>query len=207
MQNKSAVFRKIGSFLQIVLEKIAMAQGSRIHRIAKALISFLKTGDRVLDIGAGNGAVGSILIRKKSISYTGIDILSFKPADPTLNLLKSDMPYPLKDNSFECVLMIFTLHHMDDINKGIDEAIRLSKKRIIIIEDVPRNIIERMLMCVIDVLGNKFVSLAIPTPCNFLYDQDWKRLFKDKKLRLICQSSVHPLWFPRMNHPIYVVEK
>lgn len=94
----------------------------------------IKAGDHLLEIGSGPGSILDIF-RSHGHHVTGLDIADNSYRDD----LKSDiydgvtMPYP--DQSFDCALLLTMLHHTPDPDAILREAMRVSK-RLIIIEDV-----------------------------------------------------------------------
>lgn len=176
----------------------------RIKRIGTAILNFLDTDTSILDIGCGNGDLGTFLNKQIKIAYHGVDIIDFK-VDNSITFTKSTLPYPFKDKSFNTVLLILTLHHFEKPEEGLKEAIRLAKNKILLLEDVPRNKIERKMMEFVDYVGNRMVSKEIPVPFNFYDDQKWKELFKKYNLKLNSRVNVYPLPFPRLNHFLYEV--
>ena len=101
---------------------------------------YLKEGDKILEVGAGTG--------RYSLHYAdkGYDVTSIEYVENNLNLLKSKINSNMKiiaeqgdaidlsrfdDNSFDITLILGPLYHLytdQDINKAIDEAIRVTKK-------------------------------------------------------------------------------
>jgi ubiquinone/menaquinone biosynthesis C-methylase UbiE len=84
---------------------------------AKQLFDCIKSGDKVLDLGCGNGRCVEI-IKSKGGEYVGIDISDklveiAKGRYPAENFQVGDalsLPYP--DNSFDLVYSIAVLHHI-----------------------------------------------------------------------------------------------
>ncbi len=80
------------------------------------LRDFIKEGEKVLDIGCGNGRLLKIL--HKNINYFGIDfsenlIKIAKQKYPQFNFLVADaLNLPFKDNFFDKVISIAVLHHI-----------------------------------------------------------------------------------------------
>mgnify|MGYP001582951226 CR=1 FL=1 len=177
----------------------------RIKRIGESLLPYLGNCSELLDIGCGNARLGIYLTEKLDIKYHGVDIVEQKLADNHILFTKSDLPYPFADKSFDVVLLILTLHHFEVPEAGFAEAIRLAKKKILLLEDVPRNQLEMLCMKIVDFTGNRLVSKDIPLPYNFYNDKKWKEIFKNNNLKLNDRSNVFPLPFPRLNHYLYEV--
>ncbi|MEW6008513.1 MAG: class I SAM-dependent methyltransferase [Candidatus Omnitrophota bacterium] len=78
---------------------------------------------RVLDIGGGEG-----YLREYIPDYTNIDKVS--TADIQLDLEKETIPF--EDNSFNCVLCLDALEHLDNLHDVFDKLCRITKKWLII---------------------------------------------------------------------------
>jgi SAM-dependent methyltransferase len=114
--------RKLGDVRHL---KAKVPSKSRMNRILK------NAGHTILDVGCGNGSYVWHL-SKRAYKIYGID-LSPRPcrAEVSHCLIKGDACHlPFKDESFDTVLMINTLEHMDD-RAALKEAYRICKKNII----------------------------------------------------------------------------
>lgn len=96
---------------------------SKARYVADKYQSILK--GRVLDVGADRCHLRELL--PAIADYTGI---GFGDVDMEVNLETSPIPFP--DNSFDCVLCLDVLEHLDSIHAVFDELTRVSKKYVII---------------------------------------------------------------------------
>jgi len=122
--------------------------------VAKAIAEHydLKSGDKVLDIGCGKGfLLFDLLEAVPGLQVCGVDISSYAIE----NAKEEVKPYlsvgnathlPFKDNSFDLVLSINTLHNLRTYNleKGLKELERVKKKNSYIVMDSFRNENERV---------------------------------------------------------------
>ena len=101
---------------------------------------YLKDGDKILEVGAGTGRYSLYYAEK------GYDVAAIEYVQHNLDILKSKVNKEMKivaeqgdamdlsrfdDNSFDVTLVLGPLYHLyedGDINKAIDEAIRVTKK-------------------------------------------------------------------------------
>jgi ubiquinone/menaquinone biosynthesis C-methylase UbiE len=80
-----------------------------------------------------------------------------------VNEHQTDVPFlmydgkkiPYEDNTFDAVLLIYTLHHCDDPIEVLKEARRVSKGKIIIFEDTYTNFFNKLLAKIFDYYSNK----------------------------------------------------
>lgn len=112
----------------------------------------LKKEDRVLDIGPGTCNVCEILLQK-GYMVTPLDVrnVSFVPSIQPLLYNGNTMPF--KDKSFDVALILTVLHHTLHPEKILKEAMRVSKK-VIIIEETYSNIFHKYLTYFFDSLLN-----------------------------------------------------
>lgn len=95
----------------------------------------LRGGERILDIGCGNGIYYDKVQEKNlEIDYIGLDLLEamiqnhpLKNGDGKL-LLADAQTLPFEDDCFDVVMANHTLHHIRDMDQAIAEARRILKK-------------------------------------------------------------------------------
>ena len=109
-----------------------------IDRMTELCLEGIEAGN-VLDIGTGSGLFAEAFLRK-GLKVAGIDINpqmieTAKKLVPQGEFKVSDaqtIPYP--DRSFDLVFMGCLLHEVDDYIKTLEEAKRLCRKRVCILE-------------------------------------------------------------------------
>ncbi len=83
------------------------------------------TGD-ILDVGADNCYLRDFL--DSDVKYTGIGI----GGNPDIEVNLEKQVIPFDDNSFDCVLCLDVLEHVDNIHDVFDELCRVSRGNVII---------------------------------------------------------------------------
>jgi ubiquinone/menaquinone biosynthesis C-methylase UbiE len=118
--------------------------GHRSRWTARKLAQFISSTDRVLDVGAGDCRLSVLLKKKVGCEVVPVDVEDFNETDLALTIFDGKkLPFP--DDSFDAVLLIFVLHHAEDAKAVLEEARRVSRKRVIVFEDVTSNIWDRMM--------------------------------------------------------------
>jgi ubiquinone/menaquinone biosynthesis C-methylase UbiE len=186
---RKIILRLISPFLSVGDKKVAE---TALH----LLKGYFSKGDNILDLGCGSGMVGDILIKNFKVNLLGLDVddyrvtnIPFKKADGT------NMPF--KENTFDDVCIFYVLHHTVHANKILEEAKRVSRRRIYILEDTPKNLWEKNIC---NLHGLVF---------NFLFDlknayktrskEELIHLFKEQKLKIIYTTRIscfNPIYNP-----------
>ena len=173
----------------------------------KDIEPFLQQGDHILDIGAGGGWVGELISEKKGNKMTLLDVEDLNRTN--LPLVTYDgKHFPFKDNEFDSSLLLFVLHHCEDPLVVLKEAIRVTKKRIIIHEDTFSSPFGRALVCTNDFVSNSPFFLTNPFKMNMPYNyrkvEDWERVFEELGLKLkFKQVTQHHI----TRHVLFVLDK
>ncbi len=109
------------------------------------------TGNNILDIGTGFGAVIKALVNNKNINITSIDpeMWRFDELKNTflneiyegrLKLLKNSIEKTkFHDNQFTTSISLFSAHHFNDIIKAMNEIERVTSETIIIADWSPES--------------------------------------------------------------------
>jgi len=111
---------------------------------ARKLMPFLKSTDRILDVGAGDCRLDVLLHKKIGCEVVPVDVEDFNQTDLPMTLFDGKK-LPFADDSFDVVLLVFVLHHAEDAKAVLEEARRVSRDRVIVFEDVTSNLWDRMM--------------------------------------------------------------
>lgn len=101
-------------------------------RIAELVTKALGNAKSVINVGAGAGSYEPedryVVAVEPSFVMRSQRLLNSKV--PAINAKANSLPFD--DNSFDAAMAMLTIHHWDDLSKGIDEMKRVSKERIVI---------------------------------------------------------------------------
>jgi 2-polyprenyl-3-methyl-5-hydroxy-6-metoxy-1,4-benzoquinol methylase len=134
-------------------------------------------GAAVLDVGCGEGYVAAELARGGA-DVTMVDIVDMRRVvcGPFQHFDGEHLPFP--DHQFDLVMLNFVLHHVPDERKTalLREAARVSRNKVFILEDTPRNLIDRLLN---RRHGERFRrQIGSGAPFGFLTRREWEWLFR-----------------------------
>jgi SAM-dependent methyltransferase len=111
------------------------------------LTPHLETGASVLDIGCGEGYVLDELRARGVPDVQGVDIVDIRRNKEYPFRLYDGQTLPFPDRSFDLVVLSFVLHHVPNDRKLvlIEEALRVSRAKVVIVEDTPSSAFDRLM--------------------------------------------------------------
>ncbi len=178
----------------------------RARRIARRLRRFLGAGESVLDMGCGSMLVADEVRKLSDVRVFGLETLRYRRR-PLPLALYGGRRAPFRDRSFDCVIINFVLHHCGDGGVGVlEEARRLARKRILLLEDSYDNFLERLTMRMVDRVLNRIENPAIPVPCRFRPSWEWERLFARLGLRLSASKRLRTTPILETRQILFVLE-
>ena len=175
----------------------------RARNITKQIKKYIPDDARVLDIGAGICTVSEAL-NGLNINVLPLDIKDVSFVKGMEPLIYNGDRIPFEDNRFDCALLLMVLHHTLNPEKIVEEAMRVSK-RIIIIEDVYTSTFQKYTTYIIDSLMNlEFFG----HPHSNKTDGEWKVLFQRLGLKLTDVAYYRNIFAGyAIKHATYCVDK
>ena len=164
--------------LDLVLAPLLDMRG---QRLALSIARHLEPGQTVLDVGAGDMTLARRLQPMASVEVQGLDLLDYNKTDLPLHTYDGER-FPFPDDHFDAVLLCFVLHHSRDHTGLLQEARRVSRDRVIILEDLYQTWFGLQLTKAHDLLVNKLICSEVTCPCTFRTEAGWRELFADLKL-------------------------
>ncbi len=163
--------------------------GSFLRRYAEtqaAAVAPFVVGSRVLDLGAGEGYVGAALARRLDVRVCSADVGAFGRAGGAYTVYDGAR-LPFGDGTFDTTLILLTLHHCADAERVLDEAVRVTRARLVIVESVIRNALDRFWLRLLDGPVNALRhdgGMAAAT--RFGSPEQWRTLFETRGLRCVA---------------------
>ncbi len=176
----------------------------RAKSISQFFREYLKRGQKVLDVGLGNGLNAEQIRKDYKVKITGIDVIDFNETNIPL-IIFDGRNIPFKDNQFDVAMITQTLHHCDEPLKILKEATRISK-RLIMLEDVGVSRIHMIISKWFDYMMN--LRHGVNSPGNFRMHEEWLSVFRKMNLKVIVTKKYeeNPFYSP-MRSRFYVLEK
>lgn len=147
------------------------------------------------DIGAGTGWFSKYLISRGHQTIP-LDVVDRSEAGVNIKLFNG-RKLPLLNKSVDTSLFLFVLHHTNSQIQLLREAIRVSRKYIVIGEDMVENRFDEM-------LGNIHLNTSpwAKGQDSFRSEKGWLKLFKKLKLRVVKIVKI-----PCEVYPVYPVHR
>src|SRR3989442_11452233 len=118
------------------------------HDEARALLPWVR-GPRLLDLGAGEGWVAEALRTGAAVWACGVDVGPFRlAAEPYVVYDGARLPFG--DGAFDTTLLSLALHHAETPEAVLDEAVRVTRGRLLVVESVYRDRVERFWLDLLD---------------------------------------------------------
>jgi ubiquinone/menaquinone biosynthesis C-methylase UbiE len=169
----------------------------RENEIGGKIGPHLEPGMVVLDLGSGTGRVARWLADRTGIRPTLADVADFgnRVGGFPFVRLEDPLSLPFPDRSFDAVMMLFVLHHIEaweDQERLVREAARVTRQRLVVIEDTPTSTADRMWNIAWDWLLN--LRHGVPKPFTFRSVQGWISVFRRAGLRIEHVETYRARW-------------
>jgi SAM-dependent methyltransferase len=183
----------------------------RENEEGRRIAPHLRAGQTMLDLGAGTGLMSRWLAHRTGVRPTLCDLVEYPNRVRSLPFITQTDPFrvPVDDASFDVVLMMFVLHHVEryeDQGRLIEEARRIARERVIVTEDTPASGLDRAFNVAWDRLLN--IRHGVPTPCTFRSAEAWAEEFAARGFQVVHRETYRPMW-PTLRtypHTLYVLE-
>lgn len=179
--------------------RTAVTQGYFYHRRARVLSDMiakrLPENSCVLDVGCGDGFIASQIQKKRrDIHIQGTDVLvrprTHLPVKPF-----NGRTLPYTDGAFDAVILVDVLHHTHDPDGLFREAVRLSRRLVILKDHTLKGALARPTLLYLDWVGNAPHGVSIPA--NYWPEIRWKQTFDRLNLTVTDWTDdlpVFPWW-------------
>lgn len=145
----------------------------RAYDMALEVANVLPPKAEVLDVGCGNGFIAHHLQSLLGRTVVGLDVGN--STDARINYLPYDgRHFPVRDQSFDAVLLCYVLHHAQDPRLVLNEVNRVLREGglAIIYEDIPAIWWDRAVCWTHDRQWRDRTG-----PCTFQRENSWRRMF------------------------------
>jgi len=159
----------------------------RIRRLSELLAELIPPSCSLLDVGCGDGKLSRSLLEKRpDLQIEGVDVLvRDRIWLPVRTFDGRRLPYP--EAAFDGVMLIDVLHHTDDPEPLLREAIRVSRRWLVVKDHFLRGPVAALRLRFMDYVGNS--RFGVPLPYNYLSLQQWSGLRLHLNLKVIAEVT------------------
>lgn len=184
----------------------------RVRCLADHLANLAPLGADILDVGCGDGQVAKLLRdQRPDVTVSGVDVLV--RAQTAIPVSRFDgVTIPADTGTKDAVMFVDVLHHTDDPLILLREAVRVSRRWILIKDHAMEGPAARATLRFMDWVGNARYGVALPY--NYWRDARWQAAFAELKLRpvrSVTALGLYPWWanwlFGRRLHFVTLLEK
>jgi SAM-dependent methyltransferase len=161
----------------------------RVNVIANQFIKLIPQNAYVLDVGCGSGLIDKLIMNHRpDIKIVGIDVLVRPETHIKVTSFDGKL-IPFKAKTFDAVIFIDVLHHIDQPFDALKEAKRVSKGLILIKDHTMDGFLAKATLTFMDWVGNAHHGVRLPY--NYWSNIEWKSNFK--KLNLVTDVWISKL--------------
>lgn len=154
--------------------------------------------DSLMDFGCGDGSYLEHVRRNTDLRTVGIDVArnSWYPGD----LVMYGGGYvPLQDGAVACSTANFVLHHTPDPEAALGEMLRVTKERVLLLEDMPVTPWQTFVLYFMHVVFDVFMIVlswfsSFEWKTDFRYrfqsDAQWKAMFGRLGAKLVAEHDI-----------------
>jgi len=150
------------------------------------LRKYIPKNSRVLDFGSGKGYISQLISEEITSNVKCVDVIDIQDS-PLPVVIYDGIKMPFKDNSFDVSICLFVLHHTSDQVHLLKELARVTKKRIIVMEDLTENFFD-ILMAHIHKLTSYYRYDS--RNMKFHNDHDWQKIYRKLGLDIEAMKSI-----------------
>jgi len=146
---------------------------------------FIPKGAKILDLGCGTGVVGKKFQDFFQGKVFGVDVEDRRTEKIPFQIIDGlNLPFP--ERSFGAVLIAYVLHHSQDPIYLLREVKRISGGKIIIFEDLPEDILSKI---VCRFHGKNWGRiLKNQNPLSFKTEKEWEKIFEALGFKILFKK-------------------
>jgi len=166
----------------------------RTRVLAEILAAQIPQRASVLDIGCGDGTIGSLIAQlRPDISIRGVEFLVRPECKIECRAFDgASLPFP--DGVFDVCLFVDVLHHTQDPSILLREAARVSRTFVLLKDHLVENFLDEVTLRLMDWVGNRPHGVVLTY--NYQSRRKWKEYFLRCGLAEASWTSRVPLYQP-----------
>ena len=175
-----------------VLQWILKLRAKRKYRFIRKYINRHTQPLAVIDLGCAEGYVGEQVYCRRHAQVVLADIVDMNRSKlPFERIAPGRLPW--SSEHFDTVVLYFVLHHTQQVDLVVQEALRVCKQQVVIVESVYRSELSLQVLTFLDKLANRIRSWGRMTNqepfLKFRTSEAWAHMFGDLGGRLVAHES------------------
>jgi ubiquinone/menaquinone biosynthesis C-methylase UbiE len=168
----------------------------RAYDMALEVARIVPRYSRVLDVGCGSGFIAHHLSAMLGIAVTGID-LDKCPQAPIDYRRFDGAHFPVEDESFDCVVFCYVLHHAQDVAAVLSEVRRVLGPGglLVVYEDIPETGWDRFVCWTHNLQWQSRTG-----PCTFRDEDEWRDTFDAAGFAIVDERRLSRM--RNLAHPV-----
>jgi 2-polyprenyl-3-methyl-5-hydroxy-6-metoxy-1,4-benzoquinol methylase len=167
----------------------------RVRILINHLSALIPQGSSILDVGTGDGLLPRRLWGlRPDLQVEGVDVLLRPNAHiPVKAFDGKRLPYP--DQSFDLVMLIDVLHHVEDGRSFLKEVARTARQGIIIKDHFLQGLGAKATLKYMDKTGN--VRHGVNLPYQYWKPAEWEAMREQLNLQCLARITrlcLYPWW-------------
>jgi len=159
-----------------------LVHSRRVQVLSRHLAEITPANARVLDVGCGDGAIGSLIMQHRpDVEVTGIDIAARGTSHIPVREFDGKS-IPVDDSEADVVMLVDVLHHADDPMALLAEAVRAADRAVVLKDVTPLGPGSDATLRFMDWVGN--ARHGVPLPYLFWSQREWREAFAALDLRV-----------------------
>lgn len=148
--------------------------------------------------------VAKFVREKVPVDIIGVDVIDINATNLPFKQYNGKQ-IPLANKSQDVTYAISVFHHTTNAESLLAECIRVTRKKLIIVEDVYKNGLELLITKSLD-YTNILVSTDMEMPLNFRKEKEWLALFRRyKKVKDVYTRKVRPVLLRPTRHRLFEI--
>jgi SAM-dependent methyltransferase len=166
----------------------------RTRVLAEMLGAQIPQDTSVLDIGCGDGTIGSLIAQQRpDVSIQGVEF-KVRPRCKIECRSFDGLEIPFPSTSFDVCLFVDVLHHTQDPEGLLREAARVSRSLVLIKDHLDENFVDHATLRFMDWVGNRPHGVALTY--NYQSRKQWVERFANCGVGEVSWTTQVPLYPP-----------
>ncbi len=147
----------------------------RTRVLSEMLAEQVPQNASVLDIGCGDGMIGSLIAQlRPDVSIQGVEFL-VRPECKIECRAFDGLSLPFPDGAFDVCLFVDVLHHTQDPSILLQEAARVSRSFVLLKDHLDENFVDDATLRLMDWVGNRPHGVVLAY--NYQSRTEWSKYF------------------------------